>query len=99
MMNNFRLSSPQLRSSSLSLRRLGKASDFIRKILPSRSRIRISCGFLHLASLASRTNDANESALSFQPDCEWSDWDERHGRLRREVAVERSGSCRDTMER
>jgi hypothetical protein len=30
---------------------------------------------------------------------EWSDWGERHGRLRREVAVERSGSCRDTMER
>ena len=66
--NNFRLSSPQLRSSSLSLRRLGKASDFIRKILPSRSRIRISGGFLRLASLASRTNDANESALSFQPE-------------------------------
>jgi hypothetical protein len=30
--------------------------------------IRISCGFLHLASLASRTNDANETALSFQPE-------------------------------
>ena len=29
---------------------------------------------------------------------EWSERDERHGRLRREVAVERSGSCRDTME-
>ncbi len=27
---------------------------------------------------------------------EWSHWDERHGRQRREVAVERSGSCRDT---
>jgi hypothetical protein len=33
---------------------------------------------------------------SVQPDCEWSDRGERHGRLRREVAVERSGSCRDT---
>ena len=31
-------------------------------------RIRISCGFLRLASLASRTNDANETALSFQPE-------------------------------
>ena len=30
---------------------------------------------------------------------EWSDWDERHGRLSREVAVERGGSRRDTMER
>jgi hypothetical protein len=30
---------------------------------------------------------------------EWSERDERHGRLRREVAVERSGSRRDTMER
>jgi hypothetical protein len=27
---------------------------------------------------------------------EWSEWDERHGRSSREVAVERSGSCRDT---
>ncbi len=27
---------------------------------------------------------------------EWSEWDERHGRLRREVTVERGGSCRDT---
>ena len=60
-------------------------------------RICISCGFLDLASLPRRTNDANETALSFQPDCEWSDWGERHGRLRCEVAVERSGSCRDTI--
>ncbi len=60
-------------------------------------RIDLSCGFLRLASFASRTNDANQTALSFQPDCEWSDWGERHGRLRREVAVERSGSCRDTI--
>ena len=30
----------------------------------------------------------------------WSEWDERHGRLTpRGVAVERSGSGRDTMER
>jgi hypothetical protein len=29
-------------------------------------RIRISCAFLRLAPLASRTNDANETALSFQ---------------------------------
>ncbi len=36
---------------------------------------------------------------SAQPDCEWSDRGERHGRLRREVAVERSGSCRDTIGR
>jgi hypothetical protein len=28
--------------------------------------------------------------------CEWSEWDERHGRLRREVTVERGESCRDT---
>jgi hypothetical protein len=27
-----------------------------------------------------------------------SQWDERHGRLRREVTVERGGSWRDTME-
>jgi hypothetical protein len=37
------------------------------------------------------------SLLSFA--CEWSEWDERHGRLSREVAVERGGSSRDTMER
>ena len=30
---------------------------------------------------------------------EWSEWDERHGQLSREVAVERGGSSRDTMER
>ena len=29
---------------------------------------------------------------------QWSERDERHGRLSREVAVERSGSCRDPME-
>ena len=29
---------------------------------------------------------------------EWSEWDKRHGRLSREVAVERGGSSRDTME-
>jgi hypothetical protein len=29
---------------------------------------------------------------------QWSERNERHSRLRREVAVERSGSCRDTME-
>jgi hypothetical protein len=29
---------------------------------------------------------------------EWSKWDARHGRLSREVAVERGGSGRDTME-
>src|SRR4029453_5264309 len=27
---------------------------------------------------------------------EWSEWDERHGRIRREVTVGRGGSCRDT---
>ena len=27
---------------------------------------------------------------------EWSEWDERHGRYSREVAVERCGSSRDT---
>ncbi len=31
-------------------------------------RIRISCGFLHLASVPRRTNDANKSALKFQPE-------------------------------
>ena len=29
---------------------------------------------------------------------EWSEWDERHGQLSREVAIERGGSSRDTME-
>jgi hypothetical protein len=29
---------------------------------------------------------------------EWSEWDERHGRFSRKVAVERGGSSRDTME-
>src|SRR5438128_9244634 len=29
-------------------------------------------------------------------DAEWSEWDERHGRYSREVAVERRGSSRDT---
>ena len=28
---------------------------------------------------------------------EWSDWGERHGPKSREVTVERSGSCRDTI--
>ena len=60
-------------------------------------RIDLSRGFLRLAFSPRRTNGANETALSFQPNCEWSDWGERHGWLRREVAVERSGSCRDTI--
>jgi len=30
---------------------------------------------------------------------EWSEWGERHGRQRREVAVECGGRCRDTNHR
>jgi hypothetical protein len=58
-----------------------------------------SCGKALVTSCTSR-------ARSHEPDdfdgsltvalSEWSEWDERHGRLRREVTVERGGSCRDT---
>jgi hypothetical protein len=37
-----------------------------------------------------------EALVKMEASREWSNWDERRGRQRREVAVEPSGSCRDT---
>ena len=47
-----------------------------------------------LGSRLGRSVVAVECGL--RAEIQWSEWDEKHGRLSREVAVERSGSCRDT---
>jgi hypothetical protein len=61
----------------------GKRGDFSRSQNDSRGRV------------------ADDDQFEYQMPCaarEWSESDERHGRLSREVAVERGGSNRDTIE-
>jgi hypothetical protein len=63
-----------------------RALFFVRKVVGH------ALHFAHTERISLRLVDgALTVALS-----ERSEWDERHGRLRREVTVERGGSCRDT---